>query len=37
MEGSGIDVFSTVRKFGNQLKTLGPDDHVKYYGLLLVE
>nr|WP_320027189.1 DUF2284 domain-containing protein [uncultured Acetobacterium sp.] len=38
MEGSGIDVFSTVRNNGETLKTLAAkDDFAKYYGLLLLE
>lgn len=38
MEGSGIDVFETVRNNGETLKTLAAkDEFVKYYGLLLLE
>lgn len=38
MEGSGIDVFSTVRNNGETLKTLAArDEFIKYYGLLLLE
>lgn len=38
MENYGIDVFATVRKQGDSLKTLASKDEiVKYYGLLLVE
>lgn len=38
MEGSGIDVFETVRNNGETLKTLAcKDEFVKYYGLLLLE
>lgn len=38
MEGSGIDVFETVRNNGETLKTLASkDEFVKYYGLLLLE
>ncbi|MBI4855159.1 MAG: DUF2284 domain-containing protein [Acetobacterium woodii] len=38
MEGSGIDVFSTVRNNGETLKTLASkDEFIKYYGLLLLE
>jgi len=37
MEGSGIDVFETVRANGEILKTLAsPQELVKYYGLLLL-
>lgn len=38
MEGSGIDVFETVRNNGETLKTLATkDEFIKYYGLLLLE
>lgn len=38
MEGSGIDVFETIRNNGEALKTLAAkDEYVKYYGLLLLE
>lgn len=38
MEGSGIDVFETVRNNGETLKTLAvKGEFVKYYGLLLLE
>lgn len=38
MEASGIDVFETVRAAGWDLEVLpGPDDFVKYFGLLLVK
>jgi len=38
MEGSGIDVFETVRNNGETLKTLASkNEFVKYYGLLLLE
>jgi predicted metal-binding protein len=38
MEGSGIDVFETVRNNGETLKTLAArDEFIKYYGLLLLE
>lgn len=38
MEGSGIDVFETVRNNRETLKTLAAkDEMVKYYGLLLLE
>lgn len=38
MEGSGIDVFETVRKSGISLRTLrDKNDFVKYFGLLLLE
>lgn len=38
MEGSGIDVFETVRNNGETLKTLASKDEiVKYYGLLLLK
>ncbi|MEK6672125.1 MAG: DUF2284 domain-containing protein, partial [Nitrospirota bacterium] len=38
MEGSGIDVFETVRKSGTSLRTLrDKNDFVKYFGLLLLE
>ena len=38
MEGSGIDVFSTVRNNGETLKTLATkNEFAKYYGLLLLE
>lgn len=38
MEGSGIDVFETVRANGEHLKTLSSEhDMIKYYGLLLLE
>lgn len=37
MEGSGIDVFETVRRLGINLKTLDDSDYVKYFGLLLLE
>ncbi|MDR0308975.1 MAG: DUF2284 domain-containing protein [Coriobacteriales bacterium] len=37
MEGAGIDVFGTVRGMQKQIKTLGANDFVKYFGLLLVE
>ncbi|WP_373481788.1 DUF2284 domain-containing protein [Acetobacterium sp.] len=38
MEGSGIDVFQTVRNNGETLKTLATkDEFIKYYGLLLLE
>jgi predicted metal-binding protein len=38
MEGSGIDVFETVRNNGETLKTLATKaEIVKYYGLLLLE
>ena len=38
MENYGIDVFATVQKQGDSLKTLASKDgFVKYYGLLLLE
>lgn len=38
MEGSGIDVFETVRNNGETLKTLATkDEFIKYYGLLLLD
>lgn len=38
MEGSGIDVFETVKRAGISLKTLDArDEFVKYFGLLLLE
>lgn len=38
MEGSGIDVFNTVRNVGEAIKTLdGKDNIVNYYGLLLLD
>ncbi len=38
MEGSGIDVFETIRANGELLKTLASQkEMVKYYGLLLLE
>ncbi|MHB1043541.1 MAG: DUF2284 domain-containing protein, partial [Eubacteriales bacterium] len=38
MEGSGIDVFETVRRAGYSLRTLtGGEDYVKYFGILLLE
>jgi predicted metal-binding protein/ubiquinone/menaquinone biosynthesis C-methylase UbiE len=38
MEGSGIDVFATVRQAGFGLRTLtDKNEHVKYYALLLLE
>jgi predicted metal-binding protein/2-polyprenyl-3-methyl-5-hydroxy-6-metoxy-1,4-benzoquinol methylase len=38
MEGSGIDVFETVRRAGFSLRTLSRrDDYVKYFALLLLE
>lgn len=38
MEGSGIDVFETVRRAGSDLRPLGSrTDFAKYYGLLLLE
>ena len=38
MEGSGIDVFATVKKAGESLKTLSERGEViKYYALLLLE
>jgi predicted metal-binding protein len=38
MEGSGIDVYSTVRRVGFRLSPVTePDHYVKYFGLLLLE
>lgn len=38
MEGSGIDVFETVKRVGTNLKTLkNKNEYVKYFGLLLLE
>lgn len=37
MEGSGIDVFETVRSQGKILKTVSKHEYVKYFGLLLLE
>lgn len=38
MEGSGIDVFETVKRAGLSLRTLaGEGDFIKYFGLLLLE
>ncbi len=38
MEGSGIDVFETVKRAGLTLRTLSDKgDFIKYFGILLLE
>lgn len=38
MEGSGIDVFETVKRAGFSLRTLADQgDFIKYFGILLLE
>ncbi|MCL6477680.1 MAG: methyltransferase domain-containing protein [Peptococcaceae bacterium] len=38
LEGSGIDVFETVKRAGLSLRTVaGREDFIKYYGILLLE